>query len=94
LWGLDQTRLSRQPPVTRFQAENSNDCWQFDLSSSDLKYIYKPDWIDPSRGMPTLMLFSGGDDRSGMTYQEYRCLYGEDAEFALRILVQCNGAEG
>jgi hypothetical protein len=51
LWGLDQTRLSRQPPATRFQAENSNDCWQFDLSPSDLKHIGKPDWIDPSRGM-------------------------------------------
>jgi hypothetical protein len=53
LWGLDQTRLSRQPPATRFQAGNSNDCWQFDLSPSDLKHIDKPDWIDPSRGIPT-----------------------------------------
>ncbi|WLI15543.1 MULTISPECIES: IS481 family transposase [Pseudomonas] len=86
LWGLDQTRLSRQPPATRFQAENSNDCWQFDLSPSDLKHIDKPDWIDPSRGMPTLMLFSVVDDRSGLAYQEYRCVYGEDAESALRFL--------
>lgn len=29
LWRLDQPRLSRQPPAVRFQAEHSNDCWQF-----------------------------------------------------------------
>src|SRR3954469_1443924 len=32
------------------------------------------------------MLFSVVDDRSGMAYQEYRCVYGEDAESALRFL--------
>jgi hypothetical protein len=34
---LDQTHLLRQPPATRFQAEHSNDCWQFDMSPSDLR---------------------------------------------------------
>ena len=86
LWELDQPRLTRQPPATRFQAEHSNDCWQFDLSPSDLKHIDTPDWIDPSRGMPTLMLFSVVDDRSGVAYQEYHCVYGEDTESALRFL--------
>ena len=32
------------------------------------------------------MLFSVVDDRSGVAYQEYRCVYGEDAEAALRFL--------
>lgn len=32
------------------------------------------------------MLFSVVDDRSGVSYQEYRCVYGEDAETALRFL--------
>ncbi len=32
------------------------------------------------------MLFSVVDDRSGVAYQEYRCVYGEDAESALRFL--------
>lgn len=32
------------------------------------------------------MLFSVVDDRSGVVYQEYRCVYGEDAESALRFL--------
>ncbi len=32
------------------------------------------------------MLFSVVDDRSGVNYQEYRCVYGEDTESALRFL--------
>lgn len=83
---LDQPRLLRQPPAVRFQAEHSNDCWQFDMSPSDLKHIKMPSWIDPSKGQPTLMLFSVVDDRSGVAYMEYRCVYGEDAESALRFL--------
>lgn len=84
--GLDQARI-RQPPVaTRFQADHSNDCWQFDLSPSDLKHVPEPLWVEPGRGAPTLMLFSVVDDRSGVCYQEYRCVYGEDVEAALRFL--------
>jgi hypothetical protein len=85
-WHLDHPRLTRQPPAVRFEAEQSNDCWQFDMSPSDLKRIAKPDWIDVSKGEPTLMLFSVVDDRSGVSYMEYRCVYGEDAESALRFL--------
>jgi hypothetical protein len=85
-WGYDDTRL-RQPPVAvRFQAEHSNDCWQFDASPSDLKHVPAPLWIEEGRGAPTLMLFSVVDDRSGATYQEYRCVYGEDAAAGLRFL--------
>ena len=32
------------------------------------------------------MLFSVVDDRSGVAYQEYRCVYGEDVEADLRFL--------
>jgi transposase-like protein len=85
-WHLDQPRLIRQPPAIRFQAEFSNACWHFDLSPSDLKQVEAPLWIEPARGTPTLMLFSVVDDRSGVAYQEYRCVYGEDAESALRFL--------
>lgn len=56
------------------------------MSTSDLKHIERPDWVDPASGEPTLMLFCVVDDRSGVAYQEYRCLYGEDAESALRFL--------
>jgi hypothetical protein len=83
-WGYD--RLRRQPVAVRFQAEHSNDCWQFDLSPSDLKEVKEPTWLQANKGAPTLMLFSVVDDRSGVAYQEYRCVYGEDVEAALRFL--------
>jgi hypothetical protein len=86
-WGYDLDRLTRQPPAVRFQAECSNECWHFDLSPSDLKHLEEqPAWVEPGRGKPTLMLFSVVDDRSGTCYQEYRCVYGEDVEAALRFL--------
>ena len=85
-WGYDHETLRRQPAAVRFQAEHSNDCWQFDLSPSDLKEINEPLWLQPNKGAPTLMLFSVVDDRSGVAYQEYRCVYGEDVEAALRFL--------
>ena len=85
-WGYSHNSLTRQPPAVRFQAEQSNQCWQFDLSPSDLKHLSQPSWIQPGRGKPQLMLYSVVDDRSGVCYQEYRCVYGEDAETALRFL--------
>jgi hypothetical protein len=57
------------------------------MSPSDLKHLKTPAWIDTDRqGVPILMLFSVVDDRSGVAYQEYRCVYGEDVETALRFL--------
>lgn len=85
-WGYDHDRLRRQPPAVRFQAEHSNDCWHFDLSPSDLKHVKTPDWMEPGRGHPLLMLYSVVDDRSGVAYQEYHGVYGEDVEAALRFL--------
>jgi Integrase core domain len=90
---LNQSRLMRPPAAVRFQAEHSNDCWQFDMSPSDLKHIDKPEWVDPNKGIPTLMLFSVVDDRSGFAYLEYRCVYGEDAESALRFLFNAMAAK-
>jgi len=85
-FGFDHGRLTRAPPAVRFEASTSNELWQFDMSPSDLKKIPQPGWIEPGKGAPTLMLFSVVDDRSGAAYQEYRCVYGEDAESALRFL--------
>jgi hypothetical protein len=85
IFGYDEATLTCQPPSVRFQAEFSNACWQFDMSPSDLKHVEKPLWIEDGR-TPTLMLFSIVDDRSGAAYTEYRCVYGEDAESALRFL--------
>jgi len=85
-WGYDQERMSRPPVAVRFEALRSNALWQFDLSPSDLKQIKAPPWVEPGRGAPTLMLYSVVDDRSGVCYQEYRCVHGEDVEAALRFL--------
>ena len=73
-WGYDRPALARQPPAVRFQAEQSNDCWQFDLSPSDLKHINKPSWVREDGGNPQLMLYSVVDDRSGVAYMEYHCV--------------------
>src|SRR5262245_46579426 len=85
-WGLDWRTLRREPPAVRFQAQYSNEMWQFDISPSDLKQIQAPAWIDARKGPPTLLLFSVVDDRSGVAYQEYHCAYGEAAEVALQFL--------
>jgi hypothetical protein len=85
-WGFDYATLTRVPAAVRFQARHSNDCWHFDLSPSDLKQVKRPAWFDEGRGHPLLMLYSVVDDRSGMAYQEYHGVYGEDVEAALRFL--------
>jgi len=85
-WGLDWRTLRREPPAVRFQAQHSNELWQFDISPSDLKHLKVPAWVDATKGPPTLMLYSVVDDRSGVAYQEYHCAYGEDVETALKFL--------
>lgn len=87
LWGYNLTALSIEPVSTRFQAKYSNECWHFDLSPSDLKSLEEwPGWIKQKEGRPILMLFSVVDDRSGVAFQRYEVVYGEDAESALRFL--------
>lgn len=84
--GYDRKHLQQERPCVRFQAERSNDCWQFDISPSDMKEVEEPSWIEPGRGKPTLSLFSIVDDRSGASYTEYWSVYGEEVETALRFL--------
>ena len=87
LWGFNLASLSIEPVAVRFQAKHSNECWHFDLSPSDLKSLEEwPDWINKKDGRPQLMLFSVVDDRSGVAFQKYDVVYGEDAESALRFL--------
>jgi hypothetical protein len=93
-WGYDHIAMTRQPTAVSFQAEHSNDCWHFDLSPSDLKHLKQPLWVEPGKGNPVLMLYSVVDDRSGVCYQEYHCVYGEDVEAALRFLFNAMTAKG
>lgn len=92
-WGYDKERLSRQPPAVRFEAEFSNQCWHFDLSSSDLKRLKNAAELEPGRGKPLLMLYSVVDDRSGVVYQEYHEVYGEDVGAALKFLFNAMSAK-
>jgi hypothetical protein len=85
-WGYDRTTLLRPPPAVRFQATSSNECWHFDMSPSDLKQLKAPEWMREGTGSPILMLYSVVDDRSGVAYQEYHGVYGEDVEAALWFL--------
>lgn len=45
-WGDDRQTLLKAPPAVRFQADHSNECWHFDLSSSDLKHVKTPAWME------------------------------------------------
>ncbi len=86
-WGYDFLSMSIQPVSVRFQAKYANDCWHFDLSPSDLKDLPEwPAWVSQSKGRPILMLYSLVDDRSGVAYQEYHVVFGENVEVALRFL--------
>lgn len=93
-WGYDHITITKQPAAVSFQAEHSNECWHFDLSPSDLKHLKQPLWVEPGKGNPVLMLYSVVDDRSGVCYQEYHCVYGEDVEAALRFLFNAMTAKG
>ena len=92
-WGYDKERLSRQPPAVRFEAEYSNQCWHFDLSSSDLKRLKSSVELEPGRGKPLLMVYSVVDDRSGVLYQEYHEDYGENVGAALKFLFNAMSAK-
>lgn len=52
----------------------------------DFKYIEYLWWIDFVKGEFILMLFSVVDDCSGVVYQEYYCVYGEDVEMVFCFL--------
>ena len=92
-WGYDREKLSRQPPAVRFEAQYSNQCWHLDLSSSDLKRLKNAVELQPGRGKPLLMLYSVVDDRSGVSYQEYHEVYGEDVGAALKFLFNAMSAK-
>lgn len=85
-WGLDYHSTLIEPTVVRFQAEYSNDCWQFDFSPSDLKKLTQASDANIKQTQFPLMLASVVDDRSGVCYQEYHTVAGEDVMTALRFL--------
>lgn len=84
-FNLQPSSLQLQPCYVRFQAEQSNECWQFDFSVSDLKNI--------PGSKEKLMLLCVVDDRSGVKYQEYHECDGEDVMVALKFLYNAMSAK-
>ena len=86
-WGFTHSSmLLVEPVVVHFEAEYSNDCWQFDFSPSDLKYLNK----DSGQ---KLYIASVTDDKSGVLYSEYIETTGEDALTALKFLFRAMSAK-
>ena len=86
--GLTSKNFCCEPIVTRFQARYSNECWQLDFTSSELKYLPGADKKEESK---LLLLASVVDDRSGITYQEYHLGKGENVLMALQFLFNAMG---
>jgi transposase InsO family protein len=80
--GFSPKGLLLEPVVVHFQAEQSNDCWQLDFTSSELKKLPG----ESGAFDHGLLLASVVDDRSGVLYQEYFSSSGENALMALRFL--------
>ena len=80
IWGLSDAALCVEPVITHFEAENSNECWQFDFTPSDLK---KVKFIS---GNEKLLLALFVDDASGAVSGEYIITPGESAIAALSVL--------
>lgn len=85
-WGYDPTSMKVEPAVVRFEAENSNDCWQFDFTPSDLKKI-------SANSSKKLFIANVTDDKSGTLYYEYVESDGEDVLTALKFLFNAMSAK-
>jgi hypothetical protein len=85
--GISDKDLAREDLITRFEATYSNAVWQFDLSVSDLKSLDGPipEWARDSP-KKQLMIYSVVDDKSGVCYQEYHAVTGEDVIAAFKFL--------
>jgi transposase InsO family protein len=92
-FGLEHSMLKIQPPFVRFQAQHSNECWQFDFSHSDFKGFIADRPKEESGTEAKLMLLGVVDDRSGVKYQEYHYCYGEDVMTALKFLFNAFSAK-
>lgn len=80
-FGFTSKNFRCEPVVVHFQATYSNECWQLDFTSSDLKLL-----SDDTGEKQSLLLASVVDDRSGTIYQEYHLSDGENILMALRFL--------
>jgi hypothetical protein len=94
--GITIRHSLRQTPAFRFEARESNECWQFDISISDAYYLAEQKMLPEAghSGYPHLALFSVVDDYSRVNYQEYHLVYGEEVEAALLFLFRAMSPKG
>lgn len=71
-----------EPTVNRFMAKYANQCWQFDITPSEIQRLPEQHPDDPRR----VMLFSVVDDSSGISFSKYYYAEGEDTLTALDFL--------
>ena len=71
-----------EPTVNHFEAAYSNQCWQLDITPSELHRLPSQHQDDPRR----LMAYSVIDDKSGLTYSRYYLSEGEDTLTVLDFL--------
>lgn len=93
--GINIVGSMKQSACVRFQAQQSNECWQFDISISDAYYLAQQKSLTPAQQetYPHLALFSVVDDYSRINYQEYFLVYGEEVEAALLFLFHAMAAK-
>lgn len=71
-----------EPTVNHFEAPFSNQCWQLDITPSELHRLPCQHADDPRR----LMTYSVVDDKSGLSYSRYYLAEGEDTLTVLDFL--------
>lgn len=71
-----------EPTVNHFEASYSNQCWQLDITPSELHRLPSQSPNDPRH----LMAYSVIDDKSGLTYSRYYLSEGEDTLTVLDFL--------
>lgn len=82
LYLISPDEILREPTVNHFEASYSNQCWQLDITPSELHRLPSQDRNDPRQ----LMVYSVIDDKSGLTFSQYYLAEGEDTLTALDFL--------
>ena len=71
-----------EPTVNHFESQYSNQCWQLDITPSEIYRFPSQQANDPRR----VMTYSVLDDRSGIAFSKYYLAEGEDALTVLDFL--------
>jgi hypothetical protein len=84
-WGFSyNSMLSLEPVVVHFEAEESNDCWQFDFSPSDLKRLTK-------NSDHKLFIASVTDDKGCVIQRVIFCIFSAILGVSKLIKRDCHG---